>query len=100
MTYPTLPRDQIRRAENESFPLVGLTALRELREALDRLEAAAILRAREMGASTSDIAAALGITRQAAYYRIRNLLERRGREVRDEPIVVPEPEVEQSGLVG
>jgi CRP-like cAMP-binding protein len=77
VAYPTLPRDLIRRAENENFPLIGLAALRELRKRLDELEAAAMLRAREMGASTSDMGEALGLTRQAAYYRIRHLLERR-----------------------
>ena len=76
MAYPTLPRDLIKRAENENFPLIGLGALRELRKALDELEAAAILHARELGASSTDIGEALGLTRQAAYYRIRHLLER------------------------
>lgn len=77
VAYPTLPRDLIKRAENDNFPLIGLAALRELRRALDELEAAAILRARDMGASTSDVGEALGLTRQAAYYRLRQLLERR-----------------------
>jgi hypothetical protein len=76
VAYPTLPRDLIRRAENENFPLIGLAAIRELRRALEELEGAAVLRAREMGASTSDIGEALGITRQAAYYRLRHLRDR------------------------
>jgi hypothetical protein len=88
MAYPTLPRDLIRRAENENFPLIGLTALRELRKALDELEIAAMLRAREMGASTTDIGEALGLTRQAAYYRIRQILDRRAAEHRSDDITV------------
>jgi hypothetical protein len=89
VAYPTLPRDLVKRAENENFPLVGLSALRELRRALDELESAAMLRAREMGASTTDIGLALGLTRQAAYYRIRHLLERRNAEEAD-VVIVPE----------
>jgi hypothetical protein len=92
MGYPTLPRDVIRRAENESFPLIGLAALRQLRAALDELETAAIMRAREMGASSTDVGEALGVTRQAAYYRIRHILERRAEETSSEVVIVPEPE--------
>jgi hypothetical protein len=88
--YPTLPRDLIKRAENENFPLIGLAALKELRKAFDELESAAILRAREMGASSTDIGEALGLTRQAAYYRIRQLLERRETGRHDEVVVLPE----------
>ncbi len=95
MAFPTLPRDLIKRAENENFPLIGLSAMRELHKALDELEAAAILRAREMGASTTDIGEALGLTRQAAYYRVRQILDRRARG-RDEDVVVV-PEAEHSG---
>jgi hypothetical protein len=93
VAYPTLPRDLIRRAENENFPLIGLGALRELRRKLDELESAAIMRAREMGASSSDIGDALGLTRQAAYYRIRQILERRGQQKEHDALVVL-PEVE------
>jgi hypothetical protein len=92
VAYPTLPRDLIKRAENDNFPLIGLAALRELRKALDELEAAAILRARDMGASTSDVGEALGLTRQAAYYRLRQLLDRRKAEGAGGIVVVPESE--------
>jgi hypothetical protein len=92
MPYPTLPRDLIRRAENENFPLIGLSALRELRRALDELESAAIMRAREMGASTTDIGEALGLTRQAAYYRIRQILDRRAEQDDAELLVLPDDE--------
>jgi hypothetical protein len=88
VAYPTLPRDVIRRTENENFPLIGLAAVRELRRKLDELESAAIMRAREMGASTTDIGEALGLTRQAAYYRIRHILERRASEQKGDALVV------------
>jgi hypothetical protein len=88
MAYPTIPRDLIRRAENEMFPLIGLGAMRELQRALDELESAAIMRAREMGASSTDIGEALGLTRQAAYYRIRQILERQREESGDDVMVV------------
>jgi hypothetical protein len=38
-----------------------------------QLEAACILKARELGASPTDIGDALGITRQAVYNRVRHL---------------------------
>jgi hypothetical protein len=88
MRYPNVPKDLLRRAENENFPLIGLSALRELRKALDEVESAAIMRAREMGASTTDIGEALGLTRQAAYYRIRHILERRAAEQAEDALVV------------
>jgi hypothetical protein len=91
--YPTIPRDLIRRAEVENFPLTGLSAIQELRRALDELESAAIMRAREMGASSTDIGGALGLTRQAAYYRIRQILARREEEAADSDVVIlPETE--------
>lgn len=93
MTYPTLPRVLIKRGENENFPLIGLAALRELRRKLDELESAAIMRAREMGASTTDIGEALGLTRQAAYYRIRQILERRASQ-QDQATLVVLPDTE------
>jgi hypothetical protein len=88
MRYPNVPKDLLRRAENENVPLIGLSALRELRKALDEVESAAIMRAREMGASTTDIGEALGLTRQAAYYRIRHILERRAAEQAEDALVV------------
>jgi DNA-directed RNA polymerase specialized sigma24 family protein len=92
---PSIPRDLIRRVENENFPLLSLSALRELREALDEIEAEAIVRAHEMGASSTDIGDAMGLTRQAAHYRLRHALDRRAAEpptAEDETIVIPEPE--------
>ena len=88
VAYPTIPRDLLKRAENDNFPLIGLAAVRELRKAFDELEAAAILRAREMGASTTDIGEALGLTRQAAYYRLRHLLEQRDDAAESDDVTV------------
>lgn len=91
MVYPTIPRDLIRRAENENFPLIGLGAMRKLRKALDELESAAIMRARAMGASSTDIGEALGMTRQAAYHRIQQIRARR-EERGSDVVVVPDAE--------
>jgi len=68
------PRRLIRRVEGrDTFPLVALSALQELRAHLVQVEAESILRARELGASAEDIAEALGITRQGAYYKMKAL---------------------------
>jgi hypothetical protein len=73
MVADAFPRRLIRKVENENFPLIGLTAIREIREYLDRAEERALRTAREMGASADDIADALGITRQGAYYKLKTL---------------------------
>ena len=94
VTYPSVPRDLLKRAENENFPLIGLGALRVFRKDLDELEDAILLRAREMGASTTDIGEALGLTRQAAYARLKHALERHAEAPLDheDTIVVPDTE--------
>ena len=79
-----------------AFPLVALQALRELRTDLDVVEAEAILRARELGASLEDIAEALEITRQGVSYRLKVLAES-GRDddgpaAEDEIVDVREPD--------
>lgn len=89
MEYPQIPRDLLRKVENENFPLVGLRALVDLRSCLDELERAAMARAREMGASSTDIGDALGITRQAAYQRLKHLGGNG-----DDVVVVPETQPE------
>jgi len=73
MGFAAIPRDLLRKMENENFPLVGLRSLKQLRAVLGELEEAMIRRAREMGASSADIGEALGITRQAAYQRLKHL---------------------------
>jgi hypothetical protein len=67
-------RALLRKLENvESFPLIALAALPEIRADLDAVEAEALLRARELGASLEDIADALEITRQGVAYKLKAL---------------------------
>lgn len=63
------------RAE-DSDPLAALRALAELRRQSDRLEAVAVRRARVQGLLWSEIAGALGISKQAVHkkYGGRRLL--------------------------
>jgi nitrate reductase beta subunit len=78
----------IRKIESEAFPVQALQAIHELRAYLDDLEATHLLKARELGASPTDIAEALGITRQAVYNKLRSI-ERASHEER---IVIPDQE--------
>jgi hypothetical protein len=88
----TTPRGLIRRIENvDAFPLVSLHAAQDLRDWLDEMEAGALRRAREMGASLEDIADALGITRQGVSYKLRTLGER-GERPPDDVVDVREEE--------
>jgi hypothetical protein len=67
-------RALLRKLENvEAFPLIALQALPELRADLDAVEAEALHRARELGASLEDIAEALAITRQGVAYKLKAL---------------------------
>jgi predicted transcriptional regulator len=67
-------RALLRKLENvEAFPLFALQAVRELRADLDSVEAEALRRARDLGASLEDIAEALEITRQGVAYRLKTL---------------------------
>ena len=50
-------------------PLAAITAIAQSRRELDRLEAAAVRRARNAGAPWQLIADALGVTRQAVHKR-------------------------------
>jgi DNA-binding transcriptional MerR regulator len=69
-------RALFRKLENvEAFPMIALQALREFRADLDAVEAKAILRARELGASLEDIAEAMEITRQGVAYKLKTLTE-------------------------
>ena len=71
------PRHTIRKLENRStFPLIALGAVREISVYIDEVEEAALSRALELGAGAEDIAEALGITRQGAYYKIHSLEKR------------------------
>ena len=86
------PRRLIRKLETPDLPLEALESIRRLRRYLDELEAACMLKARQLGASPADIGEALGITRQAVYNKLRSLDERR---VSAEHIVIPELEAQQ-----
>jgi hypothetical protein len=66
-----IPHRIVKRAENEELPLLGLRAISELRSMLDELETQHVSSARAKGASWEDIAAAIGITRQALQQRMR-----------------------------
>ena len=67
------PRRLIRHLETPELPLQTLEAIHRLRRYLDELEAACIIKARELGASPADIGDAVGITRQAVYNRLHHL---------------------------
>ena len=76
-------RALIRKLENiDAFPMIALQAIRELRKDLDAVEAEAIIRARELGASFEDIAEAMEITRQGVAYKLKALVG----ESRDDPV--------------
>jgi DNA-binding MarR family transcriptional regulator len=70
-------RALLRKLENvDAFPLFALQAIRELRADLDSVEARALIRARDLGASLEDIAEALEITRQGVAYKLKSLAEK------------------------
>ena len=71
MAPDRFPRGTLRKLENPNFPLVALGAVREIRDHLDDVEDVAIRKALDLGAGAADIAEALGITRQGAYYKMR-----------------------------
>ena len=71
MADPADARALLRRAENRELPMGALAALQALREVLEDLEYEAIVSARSKGATASEIADVLGMTRQAVYLRIR-----------------------------
>ena len=58
---------QLAEAASSRDPVVGLRAIRALRELTDRLEALQVDNARGQGWSWQDIAAQLGVSRQAAH---------------------------------
>ena len=87
MDVMKFPRRLIRHLETPELPLQTLEAIHRLRRYLDELEAAWVVKAREHGASPSDIGDALGITRQAVYNRLHNLAQR----ARTDPnVVIPD----------
>jgi hypothetical protein len=94
-------RALVRKLENvDAFPLIALQALRELRADLDSVEAEAILRARELGASLEDIADAMEITRQGVAYKLKALAGNGHADETDdgdEIVDVREPDSESHG---
>jgi hypothetical protein len=73
---PTM-RDLIRRVENyEPFPLSALEAIEAVRRHLSDFEFRAISTARDIGATWNDIAAVLGVSRQAAQTRFSKLRDK------------------------
>jgi DNA-binding transcriptional ArsR family regulator len=86
-------RALLRKLENvDAFPLIALQALHELRADLDAVEAKALLRARELGASLEDIAEALEITRQGVSYKLKALAGAGQDEDEDEVVDVRDPD--------
>ncbi len=79
----------LRRAENTELSLGSLEAIAAIRARLDLLESVAMISAREKGATTEDIAEALGLTPQAIYYRFRNM--RNGHGDQEESPAATEP---------
>jgi hypothetical protein len=94
-------RALFRKLENvDAFPLIALQAVHDLRADLDSVEAEAILRARDLGASLEDIADALEITRQGVAYKLKALVGNghdEAEEAGDEIIDVREPDSETHG---
>jgi hypothetical protein len=77
-------RALLRKLENvDAFPLIALQAIHELRADLDSVEAKALLRARDLGASLEDIAEALEITRQGVSYKLKALAGNDDEEIVD-----------------
>jgi len=87
------PRRLIRHLETPDLPLEALESIRRLRRYLDELEAACILKARQLGATPSDIGEALGITRQAVYNRLRTFEQR---AETDPEFVIPDLDTEET----
>ncbi|HXJ66767.1 MAG TPA: helix-turn-helix domain-containing protein [Actinomycetota bacterium] len=80
-------------------PLQALEAVRELRRYLLDVEREALGAARDQHASVQDIADALGITRQAVYYKLGQR-EVESSERTSEPDVIEIPDVEPSASAG
>jgi predicted transcriptional regulator len=88
------PRSLIHQLETSGVPLKILEAVRELRGYLDRMEATALCDARDASASITDIAEALGTTRQTVYNRLKQLAEEQRAHEAAATIVIPELELE------
>ena len=93
------PRALIRKLESESrFPLTALEGIRETRSYLDELEENALCDSRELGASISEIAEIMQMTRQSVYNKLKSIAERKTEEARkakEAAVVIPELEAEE-----
>lgn len=77
MTDSKIPRSLTRSLESgDTFPLRALEGIRELRGHLDHIEEDALCRARELGASITEIADVMGMTRQGVYNKLKHLADR------------------------
>jgi len=66
-----LSHSLVRKADNLELPLLGLRAICQLRSELDDLQTEHIRAARSKGASWTDIADALHVSRQALQQKMR-----------------------------
>lgn len=79
---------QLAQAAGSRDPAVGLRAVRALRELAERLEGLQVGNARALGWSWQEIAAALGVSRQAVHKK-----HRRNDAVRQAPPAAREKEI-------
>ncbi len=71
---------EIAQAASSADPAEGLVAVRALRELADRLEALQVGNARALGWSWQDIAAIIGVSRQAVHHKYSHSQRRFGKE--------------------
>jgi DNA invertase Pin-like site-specific DNA recombinase len=91
MVRERTPRSLLHKLETTRIPLEELKAIRGLRNYLDLREAESLIKARRLGCSVSEIADALGMTRQGVYNKLRQAEIQRDRKIHGEaPIVIPE----------
>jgi transposase-like protein len=95
MVRERTPRSLIHTLETTRIPLEQLKAIRALRDYLDRCETDSLLKSRRLGCSVSEIAEALGMTRQGVYNKIRQAERQRKQKLSGEPTVVI-PDLESS----
>jgi hypothetical protein len=89
------PRSSIRKVESENkFPLTALEGIREVRDYLEHIEEDALCDARAMGASISEIADVMQMTRQSVYNKLKAIAERKAAEGR-RSVVLPDLEAKK-----
>ena len=90
------PRALIRKLESEQkFPLTALEGIRETRAYLEELEENALCDSRDLGASISEIAEIMQMTRQSVYNKLKSIAERKAEEDRraqEAAVLIPELE--------